>query len=59
MVPFYGWASIIKDTDWQETVYYQETVYSLLVSPPGVPGTNLFDLRKMKDWVYIKEIQWF
>ena len=48
MVPFYEWASIIKDTDRQGTVYYQETVYSLLINPPGVPGTNLFDLRKMK-----------
>ena len=40
------------------TTRKQFTLY-IPVSPPGVPGTNLFDLSKMKVWVYIEAIQWF
>ena len=40
------------------TTRKQFTLY-IPVSPPGVPVTNLFDLSKMKVWVYIEAIQWF
>ena len=43
MAPFYGWSSKLSRIQ----SYYEEKFYFLPV-PPGVPGTKLIDLGRMK-----------
>ena len=55
MVPFYGRGSTVSRLQ----CHCEETVYFLSTKSPGVSGTQLINLGRMKGLVNLGETQWF
>ena len=52
VVPFCGWG-------WTVSKPLRGDNLLFTIKSPGVPGTQLIDLGRMKDWIYLGASQWF